>query len=243
MSNVLKSHRICVNPESRFTLQKRMHFAVSMDTSNIPGQTVNPVERIAEIEMVKRDAEAIRHKAQEEAKTIIAEATKEAQRIKEQAREAGFQAGFQKGLEDAQKQFLSEIDEVQRMKEEVIREREMLYKQFEQDIVALALDIAKRAIYDRLETDDEALAQLIESTLRKIQGRVKVQLKVSKQDYDRIGQLKERFLAKLPHIEDMDIVADDFLSSGSCVVDTGRGIVDGSVDTRIREIEAVLVRH
>lgn len=253
MSNVFKSHSICLDHQSRFMLQHKMRFKVesddSGDDSGIALQATKPVECL--IEMAKRDADAIRNNAQGEAHEIIAQATSEAQRIKEQAKEAGFQegfqegfqAGFQKGLEEAQKRFLAEIDEAQRLKEEIIRERESLYQQFERDLVALAVDIAKRAIYDRLEADDEVLAQVVESTLRKIQGKVKVQLKVSKHDYRRISILKERVLSKLHHIESMDIIEDDFLSPGSCVVDTGRGTIDGSVDVRLREIEAVMVGH
>ena len=243
LSNVLKSYSICLNPESRFTLQKRTQFEVDSDASDVDVQATKSVECL--VEMAKRDAEAIRNNAYEEARAIIAQATNEAQRIKERAKEAGFQegfqAGFQKGLEEAKSQFLSEINEAQRIKEEIIKEREELYQQFEQDLVALAVDIAKRVIYDRLETDDEVLAHVVESTLRKIQGKVRVQLKVSKHDYGRISRLKERLLSKLHHIEDMDVVEDDFLGIGSCVVDTGSGMVNGSVDARLREIEAVVV--
>lgn len=247
LSKVLKSYSICLNPESRFTLQKKVQFEVDSDALDMSMQASKSVECL--VEMAKRDAEAIRNNAQDEAKTIIAQATSEAEKIKEQAQKAGFQdgfqegyhAGFQKGLEEVKNQFLSEIGEAQRIKEEIINERERLYQQFEQDLVALAVDIAKRAIYDRLETDDEILANVIESTLRKIQGKVKVRLKVSKRDYERISSLKERLLSKLRHIEDMEVIEDDFLSPGSCVVDTGNGIIDGSVDARLREIEAVVV--
>lgn len=226
-----------------------MQFEMDPHNSDVAVQTAESVERLMEV--AKRDAQAIRANADKEAKLIIAQAVDEAQEIKERAKEEGFQeglkegfrAGFQKGLGEAKKEFMAEIEEARRIKEEIVKEREGLYQRFEQDLVALAVDIAKRAIYDRLEADDELLAHIVESTLRKIQGKAKVQLKVSKHDYDRISGLKERMLSKLHHIEDMDIVKDDFLSSGSCVVDTGSGVVDGSLDVRLKEIEAVLVGH
>jgi len=220
-----------------------MKFEANIEAQGLAVQATKSVESL--VEMAKREAEAIRESAREEAKEIIAQATAEANSIKEQAKEAGFKEGFrdgfQKGLEDAKKLFLSEIDEARRIKEEIIREREALYQQFEQDLVALAVDIAKRAVYDRLEADDEVLALVVESTLKKIQGKARVQLKISKYDYERISRLKERLMSKLHHIEEMDIVEDGFLDPGSCVVDTGTGTVDGSVDARLREIEAAVV--
>ena len=52
--------------------------------------------------------------------------------------------------------------------------------------------------------------------------------------------LKEEFMSKLQQIEDIEIVGDPHLAAGSCIVETENGIVDGSAQTRIKEIEMAL---
>ena len=88
--------------------------------------------------------------------------------------------------------------------------------------------------------DDEALRSVIESTLQKVQGKAKVKLRISADDQQRIEYLKEEFMSKLQQIEDIEIVGDPHLAAGSCIVETENGIVDGSAQTRIKEIEMAL---
>jgi len=245
LSNVVKSCHIYLNQEKRFALQKSMQGAVHRDESldGLGGslQKLSESKIDCVLEAAERQAESIRDKAREEAKSMVAHAASEADRIRELARQEGFQAGFEKGLQTAKELFLSEIDQAQKIKDQIVLERETLYEQFERDLVNLALDIAKRVIYDRLEADDTALKHVVESTLQKIKGRAKVQLRISKYDYQKILDLKNTFVSKLQYLENLDIIQDDLLSPGSCIVDTGSGVIDGGVHTRIKEIETALV--
>ena len=46
--------------------------------------------------------------------------------------------------------------------------------------------------------------------------------------------LKIRNVAlKLNEIEEIDIIEDDYLKNGSCIIDTGTGIIDASVDVQM----------
>ena len=76
--------------------------------------------------------------------------------IKQKAQEEGYEAGLKEGTRKAQQLFFDELQEVQRLKSEILGEREKLYYQFERDLVNLAMDIAKKVIYNRLHHDDEA---------------------------------------------------------------------------------------
>ena len=102
------------------------------------------------------------------------------------------------------------------------------------------MDIAKRVVYDRLEQDDEVLRYIVESTLQRVQGKAKIKLRINAGDQDRIERLKEAFLSKFKPLEDIEIIGDQHIGTGSCIIETDNGIIDGSVQSRVEEIEMAL---
>ena len=47
----------------------------------------------------------------------------------------------------------------------------------------------------------------------------------------------DKLIASLPFLCELDVRRDASLPKGGCIIDTGRGTVDGGVDSRMRQIE------
>ena len=243
MSKIFKSNEILINNGNRYMLKN------GISSDSVKGSCGQKLRVVKEgsyehhnklLETVDKEAEKLLAQAEKKAGSLVDNAIRKAQQIKQKAQEEGYEAGIKEGTRNAQQLFFAELQEVLRLKSEILGEREKLYYQFERDLVNLAMDIAKKVIYNRLHHDDEALRSVIESTLQKVQGKAKVKLRISADDQQRIEYLKEEFMSKLQQIEDIEIVGDPHLAAGSCIVETENGIVDGSAQTRIKEIEMAL---
>jgi flagellar assembly protein FliH len=251
LSNILKAQNILINKEKRFPLKKNIHVIpsskVHIQNDDIK-DNLKPQNKTADsyihhtTDMVNKEAEDILEKAKQEAKAITSSATFEGEQLKIKAQQEGYQEGLVQGIQNAEEHFYMEIEKIQTIKDEILKEKEVLYQQFEKDLVNLAVDIAKKIIYDRLDNDDGLLTQIVESTLEKVQGTAKVQLCTSPQDYPKLIELKNYFMSKLKNLEDVEIIQYDYLKPGSCIIDTESGVIDGSLDTRIEKVETAFAQ-
>ncbi len=243
MSNILKSSEILVNSGNKFMLKKRValeHLEENHNRKILIYNQKSDDEHKKLLQEARKEAEKILADARSKANSIIDAAALETQKIKQKAKQDGFKEGFKEGIKKAEHLFTSEFHEIETLKKEIIEERQNLYHQFEQDLVDLALDIAKKVVYDSLEQDDEVLRNIIESTLRKVQGKARIKLRISTDDRQRIEDLKEAFMSKLQSIDDIEIIEDQQIGPGSCIIETENGVIDGGIQTRIDEIEMAL---
>lgn len=251
LSNILKAKNILVNKEKQFPLKKEIH-VISGSKAAIENGDIKhapkPQNKAGDsnihhaTNMASKEAEDILKKATQEAKAVISSATFKVKQLETEAQEKGYQDGLAQGIQNVQKRFYSEIGKIQEIKNEILQEKEALYQQFEKDLVNLAIDVAKKIIYNNLDTDDDVLIRIVESTLEKVQGTAKAQLCVSKQDFSKLTELRSNFLSKLKNLEDIEIIQHDYLEPGSCIIHTESGIIDGSLDTRIEKIETTFAQ-
>ena len=115
--------------------------------------------------------------------------------------------------------------------------KEMLYQSSEQDMVRLAIEIARKIIDVRMEDDEKVYLRITDKVLAEINGQKGIQLRCSSQDYPVAVANKDYLISRLDGVEDINIVEDIFLDKGSCIVETDGGGVDGSIDTQIEKIK------
>ncbi len=157
-----------------------------------------------------------------------------------------YQRGLQEGAAAGERQAASRLDPVvqrfARTIEEISSARRNLRHEAEDDIVRLAIAVARRILYRELTIDPEALLGLIRSALDRLDAREVNRIRISAQDAP----------AVLPHFESLglpnrvEIVTDPSLERGAAIFETSRGSLDASAETQLREIErgfADLVRR
>src|SRR5260370_3507829 len=164
----------------------------------------------------------------------------------EQRREAAYQQGLQDGLAAAQREMFAQLDvmngRLARTIEELTGLRQRFRHEAEEDLVALALAIARRILYRELTMAPEALLGLVKAALEKIDGRELHSVRVRPEDAAMIHQ----------HFEKMGLprrgegIGDPGLERGAGILDSSPGALYASVATQLAETErgfADLVRR
>jgi flagellar assembly protein FliH len=115
----------------------------------------------------------------------------------------------------------------------ILEARHKMRKQMEQDLVHLAIVVAKRILHRELNTDQDALLGLVRVALDKIDMRELHRLRVSPSG----ARVLEAEMATLHLPSRVEIAADASLEPGAVLLETSRGVLDASIDTQLLEIE------
>jgi len=155
----------------------------------------------------------------------------------EQRTQAAYQQGLKEGHAAAQREMLAQVDLINgrlaRTIEELTGVRQRFRHEAEEDVVALALAIARRILHRELTIAPEALLGLVKAALEKIDGRELHSVRVRPEDAAMIQQHFEKM--GLPRR--VEVIADPGLERGAAILDSSRGTLDASVETQLSEIE------
>ena len=156
------------------------------------------------------------------------------------------QQGYEEGQAAARQAFSAHVEEMQEKLARTIEEMTSLRPRYrheaEQDVVGLALAVARRILHRELTVSPEALLGLVKAALEKVDAREVNHVRVARQDASLVLSFFEKM--GLPHR--IEVIADPGLVPGSVILESDRGWLDTSVDTQLAEIErgfADLVRR
>jgi len=120
-------------------------------------------------------------------------------------------------------------------------ERTGYFNRVESEVVHLALAIARKILERETELDPTLLAALVRIALDRMQCGPAVRIRVVTAEVERWRQLGERGGAAR-----WEVVADDELQPGDCVVETGLGNANFGFEAQLRDVEetfAQLLSH
>jgi len=159
---------------------------------------------------------------------------------------AAYQQGFQEGQAAARRELAGQAETMNlrlaRSIEELTGLRQRFRHESEEDVVALALAVARRILHRELTVAPEALLGLVKAALEKMEAREVHSARVSRQD----APMVEQYLDKMGLPRRVAVIADPGLERGAVILDSPRGMLDASVETQLAEIErgfADLVRR
>ena len=147
-----------------------------------------------------------------------------------QAREQGYREGEAAGAQKAAARVDPVLARLAQTIEQVAAARSKVRREAEEDVVKLALAIARRVLYRELSIDPEAILGLVKAALDRLEARDIHRLRVSPAEADLLRRRLD-----LPAA--IEIVADASLERGAAIFETGRGSLDASVQTQLAEIE------
>lgn len=191
------------------------------------------------IEDAKQMYQKIIEEANSEAKAAIEAAESEAQELMSASKETGYREGYESGYLEGRKEAQSVIDEAAELRKFLDDRKESIYKEAEEEVLQLVLEISKKVIGDELIQNNEVILSLVNMALQKCAFKKKLILKVSPQDSDFAIENKDRICMLVEGISDIDIVTDLSLSRGSCIIETPSGEINSSIDVQIKEIEKI----
>lgn len=149
-------------------------------------------------------------------KEALAKAEKEGAALREKAEKKGYAEGFAKGEQEAEQL----KKEATRTLETAQAEHRALLDGAEGEIMQLAVSIAEKLLNEQLEINEDTVLAMIIRCLEALPGGREVFLRVSPQDEPLCRRKTQVLQALLRQDVSLQIVADDKVQPGSCIVES-----------------------
>ena len=162
-----------------------------------------------------------------------------------QAYQKGFGDGVEKGLADGEKagfkSAAKKIEPVLKGFQEALQQlkniRQETCQRIEQEVVDLALAIARKVICREVEMDREIVVCVAREALAKIEDPIKIKIKMNPSDLQFIEAAKYQIVDLVSHIDNATLVAEDSIQSGGCVIETNSGEIDARIEAQLQAVE------
>ena len=174
-----------------------------------------------------------RESAQEALEAKIHALEHQAESSSQEALQKGIQQGEAEGRRKALAQLDAELQRLARTVADMAGLRHNIRREAEEELVRLALAIARRILHRELSVDPDALMGLVKAALAKIEIRDTYRVRTHPEHAAPVT----RYLAQIGAPQKIEVVADPSLEKGSVIFETGRGSLDASVDTQLVEIQ------
>ena len=195
------------------------------------------------ITAARKEAEAIVQAAREEAERIVSAARVEKENLYNAAREKGEQEGAAEAGEQVRKEaegFLKHLADIGERGLEAMRRS---LAEYEKEIVRLALDIASGVTRDRIAEDHETVVRVAEAALLEAMGRQNVTIRVAAHDAATIRNRLPDFMNLFSDLEKIEVVEDERVEPGGCIVETASGGVDARIDFQLDQMSKEMLEE
>ncbi len=192
-------------------------------------------------------AEGTVKRAGETADEIIRQAQHDSEQIKKQAYREGFQQGSREGYDKGYREGTAKAekekaalqsqarDALDRARDTLARaeeHRRSAIESLEQEIIALALEIAEKLLSAQLTLDRETVFSVVEESIRLVADRLNVILYVNPEELGLVENRMDELKKLLPAGGLLHVLADSAIGPGGCKIETGEGRVDATMETR-----------
>jgi flagellar assembly protein FliH len=160
----------------------------------------------------------------------------------QQATEAAYADGHAAGVAAATAKLVGDGEAFAKALGELARFRAGLMERYQNELLALALGIARKVVQRELAENPEHWLGMIREAVRHALDREKIRI--------RVGPLLHRFLVEhlstlrpmLEDVKELELVEDQTLSENGCILESQYGDLDLGIDSQIGAIRAALTQ-
>lgn len=155
--------------------------------------------------------------------------------LQQQAREEGFAVGRREGLEAGKKEIRARVHELDALMQTLAKPLDQLDAQIEQDLVQLALAVARQLVRRELKSDPGQVLAVVREAMAALPLAARnVRLHLHPED----AALVRDTLSVSDNERSWVIVEDPVLSRGGCKVGSDTSQIDASVERRLHSVIA-----
>ncbi len=110
------------------------------------------------------------------------------------------------------------------------------YMRAEDEVAALTVQIAERAICRELEQSRESVYEIVKEALECLRVGAEVRVRLNPLDVSVLYGRREQLIAEVANVRSIEIVPDLKIESG-CEIETTGGVIDGRISTFLNRLQ------
>lgn len=171
---------------------------------------------------------------------VLAMAREEAAELVQQA----YQEGLRRGEEAGRAAFDERVATIAPLLEQAAADmqaaREAFLDTLEPQVVELVALAARRTLQRELATDEQLLHATVRRALAKLSDRQKLLVRLNPADTQTLREHKVTLLEDFRGVEELEIISDEKITPGSCVIDSQTMQADARLDHLLEDVLAQL---
>ena len=190
----------------------------------------------------KVDAEIIKQEARAECDRMKEEAQEDIEQAKEDAAQEGRQEGYEAGYKDGEAKIREEMAEAiaqgNAKAEKTLRDAKAATRDYvqqaEQDVVKMVMAVVEKILPQHFIDVPQVVLPLVREAISKVKDQKELKIHVAPQDYDLVLMARNEFRGLLTYGDaTIDLVSDQSMNPGDCLIETPNGTVDARLATQI----------
>ena len=203
----------------------------------------------AEAEATKAEAEELKRQAEElkaEAAKIVEDTKKEAEELLERVHKEGYDAGYEEGKEDGIKDGREHIEEeladivrqandkAQKTIQDAKEQTAEYFIRAEDEIVAVVMMAIEKILPQHFLDVPQTVLPLVREAISHVRDQKEIKVHVDPDSYDLVLMARSEFQSMLTDgTAIIEVVSDEALKPGDCVIETPNGGVDARLSTQL----------
>lgn len=207
------------------------------------------------------------HAAEREAKAIVDEAAKKAQRIEKEARqqietwwrkqraqddqlreqikkeayEEGYSSGYDAGIAAAREALKEQFAEVKELMEAAFEAKQAIIGEAEPFLVQLSTDIAEKVIGTEIARHSNVVLQIVRTALEQCRDAASIAIYVRPEHFTLVQDARDELKQLVNGQTEIKVIPDARLTSDGCVIETEKGSIDARTEVQLNQIREVLL--
>lgn len=160
-------------------------------------------------------------------------------RLEREAYEKGFEQGRKDGLDLERKHLEEQRQEAERIFAGLRELKAVIARDTEEDLLSLCKLISRRIVREEVKTDPEVILRALRAALDFVVDKTCLKISVNPQDMEKIRHILPE-LASSTEGETFQVVEDRALARGGCLIETGFGRINATVEDQCAVVEKVI---
>jgi len=206
---------------------------------------------------MRRQCDEYVSRARQQGEQLLAQSAVEAEDVRRRAHAEGLAAGQRDGLATAQQLIETRAAEIaaQQMQEKLRTalpafqalaksleiERDRWISHWEQTAVELSVTIAGKILRHELSRRPELAVDIIQEALQLAAGQPHLKLRLHPADIAVLQQAGQEALSRLASMGQSELVPDESIARGGCLIETRHGVIDARLETQLERITCELL--
>ena len=179
------------------------------------------------------DEEARRQEVEEELDRYREQVHRETEEKVKKAYAEGLRRGEEAGRAAFEEKVQGVLEAIQQMEGEIRRAREGFLKQIEDDIFLLIRVITRKILLREGQLDESAIRRVLQAALENLVEREWITIRMNPRDMEIARREAADFDQMLENISGKDLVADEAIAPGGCIVESQTMRIDARLDHQL----------
>jgi flagellar assembly protein FliH len=218
--------------------------------SELRGRETDLAESREECRKLKAQMESERAALEKERADFRASSAKEAADLKEASRKSGrdegLAQGYSEGISKAEEEkkreyegrFSQTLSLLQNISSQLAESRENLAKSHAPQLIRLWEAMLGKMLFAGVSLDGGAVMRVVENMLKRISDRERIIVYLNPADLSMIEGSKEKLIDSIRGVNIFELLSDEHVDKGSCLIETNLGIYDARWRTQLEQVSS-----